>query len=212
MGILRFRIAAKQEIIFSTAYVEFLRSSTTSKNISIPYTNGSGQYLVFGDVLYTYLTPGNDGYIQITSSSNQTLSGSGLLNVEMIHTVSSTQSNQNINFNYDSSPIVIQVSYNSKPIADDIIIDIENRSIYTFLNTDFTDAYEDYDLDSLAAIAIFGDVTGYEFNGSPYIAGQWITMGDVSTGNLQYVSLSQDPYYEKDNIWKAKDVNGNISN
>lgn len=212
MGILRFRVAMKQEISFSTSYVDFLRNSTTTKNISIPYSNGSGQTLVFGDVLYTYLTPGNDGYIEIKSSSNQTLSGTGLMNVDMTHTVSSTQINQSVNFTYDSSPIIIQVSYNSKPVAEDIIKDINNRSIYTFLNTDFTDNYIDYDSDSLAAIAIFGNVDGYLFNGSPYVEGQWIVMSDVSTGNLQYESLSQDPYYEKDNTWKAKDVNGNISN
>jgi len=212
MGILRFRIAAREDLVFSNTFIEFIRGTTTTKILSIPYTNGSGQQVLFGDVLYTHLSPGVDGYIQITAASNQTLSGSGVLDVNLTHTVSATQGDQNINFDFDSSPIIIGVSYNSKPIAEDIIKDIENRSIYTFLNTDFTDAYEDFDLDSLSEVAIFGVVTGYEFNGSPYIEGTWINMSDVSSGNLKYVSVDQDAYYEKDNTWKAKDINGNISN
>lgn len=211
MGILRFRVAEKQEIVFSTAYVEFIRSMTATKLVDIPYSNGTGQTVVSGDILYLYLTPGVDGYIRIVASSNQTLSGSGLLNVSMTHTVSSTQANQNINFSFDSSPITIQASYNSKPIAEDIIKDVDNRTTYIFLNTDFTDAYEDFDSDSLSEVAVFGIVTGYELNGSPYVEGEWIPMTTISAGNFQYVSLSQDAYYEKDNTWKAKDINGNIS-
>lgn len=184
---------------------------TNTKSVAIPYSNGTGQTVLSGDILYLYLTPGFDGYIRIVASSNQTLSGSGFLNVSITHTVSATQANQNINFSFDSSPITIQVSYNSKPIAEDIVRDINNRSFYIFLNTDFTDAYEDFDSDSLSEIAIFGNVTGYELNGSPYIEGEWIPMTTISAGNLQYSALSQDAYYEKDNTWKAKDTNGNIS-
>lgn len=211
MGILRFRISAKQSIEFSKVYTQFIRNSTTTNTISIPYTNASGQSLTFGQILYTYLTPGNNGYIQIKSNSNQILSGSGTLNVEMTHMVSSTQANQTITFNYDSSPISIDVSYNSKPVAQDIIKDLNNRSIYIFLNTDFTNAYSDFDSDSLSEVSITGDITGYELNGSAYVEGQWIPMSTVSSGNLRYVSLSQDTYYEKNNVWKAKDINGNIS-
>lgn len=212
MGILRFRVAAKENIEFGGGFVEFLRGSTSSKIVDIIYGNATGQSVIANQVLYTYLTPSDDGYIEVKASSNQILIGSGVLNLTITHKASATQSDQNIYFNFDSSPISIEISYNSKPVAEDFTVDITNRSVYVFEPTDFTDHYIDFDNDVLSQISISGDITGYEVNSIPYNEGDWISINDINSGLFRYVSLNQDTYYEKDNTWKAKDINGNISN
>jgi hypothetical protein len=212
MGILRFRVAEKELLEFGTAFVEFIRGTTATKPVDVTYSNGTGQNVVVNEIFYTHLTPGTDGYIQVKSLTNQTLTGSGILNLSMTHTVSTTQADQTVSFNYDSSPIDINVNYNSKPVADDIIIDIPNRSDYTFLTTDFTSHYSDFDSDALAAISIYGTVTGYKISGVNYIEGDWILISDIAAGLLTYEALDQNDYYETNNTWKAKDINGNISN
>lgn len=212
MGILRFRVAAREEIEFGTAFVEFIRGTTATKPVDITYSNGTGQTVTANQVLYTYLTPSDDGYIQIKAVSNQTLTGSGILNLSMIHRVSSSQSDQNISFNFSTGEISINVNYNSKPVAGNIIIDIENSETYIFQPVDFTSAYSDADGDALDAVSITGNVDGYQVNGIAYNEGDWISMATITAGLFQYVALTQDAYYEKDNTWNARDINGNISN
>lgn len=212
MGILRFRVGAREKIIFGRAFVEFTRGTISTKNLDVTYSNGTGQQIFVNEVLYTYLSPGVDGYIQIRSLTNQILSGSGILNLSMTHKVSSTQSNQDVTFNYDTSPILVSINYNSKPVAEDITIDIDNRDVYTFLKTDFTTHYTDFDMDTLDSISIYGDVTGFKIDLSDYVAGDWIDIADIEAGLLTYVALDQDPEYETDNTWEAKDSNGNTSN
>lgn len=212
MGILRFRVAKRELLEFGTAFVEFIRGTTATKPVDVTYTNGTGQLVTVNEIFYTHLIPGTDGYIQVKSLTNQNLTGSGILNLSMTHTVSTTQTDQTVSFTYDSSPIDINVSYNSKPVADDIIIDIPNRSDYTFLTTDFTDHYSDFDSDALAAISIYGIVTGYKISGVDYIEGDWILISDIAAGLLTYEALDQNAYYETNNTWEAKDINGNISN
>lgn len=212
MGILRFRNAGKIEILFSKIYLSFVRNVNEVKNVQIPYSNGSGQEVLTNEILYSYLNPTDDGYIEIKSLSNQYLQGSGLLELQITHKPSSIQSDQDINFIYDYSSINIQFSYNSKPISTEISFYIDNRSYYTFIVDDFINNYSDYDLDSIKAISITGNVDGYTFNGSPYIEGQWIALDDVATGNLRYKSLDDDAYYEKINTWQASDIYNNYSN
>lgn len=211
MGILRFRIAEKISIVFGNSFIEFLRSTTSTKPLDVRYSNATGQVVSTNQIIYTYLTPSDNGYVEIKSLTNQVLDGSGILNLSMTHKVSNSQNNQTISFTFDSSIINVQVSYNSRPKSEDIIKDIENREVYTFQISDFVDAYTDFDNDALLKISIFGNVSGYEVNSIPYVEGDWISLNDIDSGLLTYASLDQDAYYEKDNTWKAMDSNGNIS-
>lgn len=211
MGILRFRIAGKVSIVFGKSFIEFIRNQTSTKPLDVTYSNATGQSIVANQILYTYLNPSVDGYIEIKSLTNQVLNGSGVLNLSMTHRVSNTQSQQYLDFYYDSSLINVDVNYNSKPVADDITKDILNRQTYVFKSSDFVNAYNDYDNDALDKVSIYGNVTGYQVNSIQYVAGDWISLSDIDAGLFQYVSLNQDSYYEKDNIWKAMDINGNIS-
>lgn len=211
MGVLKFRVAAKQRILFTPFSIQFVRGFLSEKNLDIQFSGASGQQLIANEILYTHLTPVDDGYIQIRSANNVTISGSGILSLKMIHKPSTTQSNQLVDFYYDNGAISINVSYNSKPIANDIIRDINNRSNYVFSLTDFTSAYTDFDFDTLKEISIFGNVTGFEYNTAPYNEGEWIPVTNINAGLLQYNALSQDAYYETNNTWKAKDNVDNIS-
>lgn len=197
MGILRFRIAEKISIVFGNSFIEFLRSTTSTKPLDVTYSNATGQVVSTNQVIYTYLTPSDNGYVEIKSLTNQVLDGSGILNLSMTHKVSNSQANQTISFTFDSSIINVQASYNSRPKSEDIIKDIENREVYTFQISDFIDAYTDFDNDALLKVAIFGNVSGYEVNSIPYVEGDWISLSDIDSGLLTYVSLDQDAYYEK---------------
>lgn len=211
MGILKLRNAGKQLIKFGNGFAEFIRGVNTIKNIDIVYSNGTGQNIASNYVLYTNLSPGDDGYIQIKSTNNITLIGSGLFNLTITHKPSLTQLDQDINFSFNGSPITITLDYNSKPLGNDIIIDINNRALYIFLISDFINQYSDFDNDALSEVAIFGNVSGYEFQGVIYNEGDWIPRSVIEANDFKYLTLDQNSYYEKDNTYKVKDVNGNIS-
>ena len=212
MGILKFKVAAKKEIVFGDGFIEFLRGFSQTKNTNISFSNASGQTLIANQVLFSQGVSGSDGYIQIKSTDNVTLVGSGLLNITVNHQVSTTQTNQNINFNIDNNPVKILYSYNSKPEANDIVKEILNQATYVFSSDDFELKYIDYDNDALDSVAIFGNVDGYYLAGNPYVAGYWIPINQIANGLFEYRALNQSAYYEKDNTWKAKDINGNESN
>lgn len=211
MGILKFKVARAEEIVFGSPFLEFLRGTTSTENVGLNYSNGTGQTLAINDILYTYLTPSDDGYIQVRSAGNYTMTGSGTINLSVTHKVSATQTDQNINFNILGSPVTLQLVYQSKPVASDVIIDIPNRTEYVFNLSDFQDQYSDFDNDAMSHVAVFGNTTGYFLNNIPYNAGDWISVNDIDNGLFKYVPLDQNAYYEKDNTWKARDVNGNES-
>lgn len=211
MGILRFRNAEKQKIVFGDSNIEFIRSQISSKSLDIVYSNASGQIVNSNEIFYSYLNSSDNGFIEIKSLTNQVLNGSGILNLNMTHRVSSSQINQDILFYFDSSPINLKIYYNSRPKVEDIIKDINNRTTYTFEPSDYQNAYVDFDNDALDKIAIFGNVSEYEVNLNQYIEGDWISINNIDSGLFTYKSLDQDSNYEKDNTWKAMDINGNIS-
>ena len=211
MGILKFKIAAAEEIVFGSPFLEFLRGKTSSNNLDVNYSNGIGQTLANNEILYTNLTPVDDGYIQVKSTSNYTLSNSGIITLEVTHKVSVDQADQNVSFSVLGSNLTLQLVYQSKPVAGDITLDVANRTDYIFQLQDFQDQYSDFDNDAMSHVAIFGDVTGYYLNNIAYNAGDWISISDIDNGLFKYVPLDQNAYYEKDNTWKARDINGNES-
>lgn len=209
MAILRIKVAAKILLTFSQVYLDFVRGTSATKTYIVSFSSGTGQTLTAGQVLYSTGTQGQSGYLAVRSTDNKTLSGSGTLSVTVEHYPTTTEGNKTVTVTYDQAQLIVNLAYNSIPETTDIIIDINNRTTKTFALSDFSGHYIDYDNDQLSEIALFGDVTGYKYDGADYISGQWITEANI--GLLTYVPLDQNAYYEKDIAWKAKDVNGNIS-
>lgn len=212
MGILRIRNSEAKPIIFGRSFIEFIRNQISTKPLDVTYSNATGQSIVANQILYTYLNPSVDGYIEIKSLTNQVLNGSGVLNLSITHKTSNIQSNQNVNFNLYSSNINIDFNYNSIPESSTIYKNIDNRELYIFNAIDFIGSYSDYDNDTLYKMSIYGDVSGYLFNSIQYIEGDWVLLSDVDAGLLGYRSLNQDIAYLKNNTWKSMDSNGLISN
>ena len=209
MAYLTFRYGAVIPLVFTAVNSYFIRNTSNTKDVSIPYTNGNGQVLTAGQVLYTTGTVGTEGYLQVESKINQTLTSSGDLQTVVYHYPISTQANYVLNFNFEGAPISIGMYYNSVPVTGDVIFEKYNRVIHTFAVSDFV--FSDYDGDEVTELAIFGDVTGYEYSGTPYVSGTWISMFDINGGILKYNPADQDTYYEKVNQYKVKDSEGNIS-
>lgn len=211
MGLLKIKVTNKIFITFGWGALTFVRQTNTSKEVNISYSNGTGQQLSSRQTLYSVGTIGTEGYFKVTSTNTVTLNNSGVLSLTVDHYPTSTESNKTISFNYDNSQININLSYNSNPNTEDVIVQTNNKTDYTFLSSDFTTAYSDYDNDDISQIAIFGSVNGIKYNESQYMAGTFINITDIEKGLLKYTPLNQDAYYELDLTWKAKDSQGNIS-
>lgn len=212
MALLKIKIKAKVLITWGNANLTFIRSTNATKDTSITYSNAVGQTFTAGQILYTSGTQGQPGFIRVTSKDNTTLNGSGVFNISVEHYPTSNEGNKTINYNIDEAPTSISLTYNSLPENNDVIVETNNRTDYIFKVTDFSTKYSDFDNDALGAIAVEGDVTGFKLNGSDYIAGTWVTVGNLSDDLFVYHPLDQSAYYEKDVTWKAKDAQGNVSN
>ena len=208
---LKIKILAKIFINFQAINITFLRGEQTNKEISLPYTNGGNLVLSAGQVLYTVGTLNQIGYLEIKVVNNTTLTSSGNLLLSITHYPSVSEANKTINFNIDSSAVNIAFYYNSAPTTNDIIVQTNNRTPYTFTAQDFLSNITDYDNDQIVEVSLIGDLTGYSLDNNSILSGSWITMADIALGKLEYTPLNQDTYYEKDIQYKAKDINGNIS-
>ena len=210
MALIKIRVAAVIAIVFTEVYANFIREKNETKTVSLSYTNGSGQTLVAGQKLYSVGTAGTLGYLSVKVKNNTIINGSGSFDIDITSYANATQPDGAINFNYNGNPIKINIDYNSNPEITDITFDILNRSEKTFSVSDFENAFTDLDGDTISEIMIEGDVTGYKFEGDPYVSGTWIFMSDVN--NLKYIASDANEAYEKNNNWKAKDSAGYVSN
>ena len=208
---LKIKILAKIFINFQAINITFLREQQTNKEISVPYTNGGDFVLSAGQVLYTAGTLNQVGYLEIKVVNNTTLTSSGNLLLSITHYPSASEANKTVTFNIDSSAVNIVFYYNSAPAINDIIVQTNNRTPYTFTTQDFLANVSDYDNDQIAEISLIGDLTGYTLDNTPVVSDSWISMADVALDKLVYTPLNQDAYYEKDIQYKAKDIHGNIS-
>ena len=208
---LKIKVLAKIFINFQAINITFLREQQTSKEVSVPYTNGGNFVLSAGQVLYTVGTLNQAGYLEIKVVNNTTLTSSGNLLLSITHYPSISEANKTITFNIDGSAVNIGFYYNSAPTTNDIIVQTANRTPYTFTTQDFLANISDYDNDQIAEISLIGDLTGYTLDNNAVVSNSWISMADVALGKLVYTPLNQDAYYEKDIQYKAKDINGNIS-
>ena len=208
---LKIKILAKVFISFQAINITFLREQQSSKEISVPYTNGGNFVLSAGQVLYTVGTLNQIGYLEIKVVNNTTLTSSGNLLLSITHYPSISEANKTITFNINNSAVNIVFYYNSAPTINDIIVQTNNRTPYTFTTQDFLANITDYDNDQIAEISLIGDLTGYTLNNTSIVSASWISMTDIALGKLVYTPLNQDTYYEKAIQYKAKDINGNIS-
>ena len=208
---LKIKILAKVFINFQSINITFLREQQSSKEISVPYTNGGNFVLSAGQVLYSVGTLNQVGYLEIKVVNNTTLTSSGNLLLSITHYPSISEANKTITFNIDGSAVNIAFYYNSAPTTNDIIVQTNNRTPYTFTTQDFLSNITDYDNDQIVEVSLIGDLTGYTLNNTVIVSNSWISMTDIALGKLVYTPLNQDTYYEKDIQYKAKDINGNIS-
>lgn len=208
---LKIRVLEKQSIIFNRPSVSFIRGSQVTKEVALNYSNGTGQTLTAGQVLYTSGSSGILGFLEIKALTNYTLTGANVITLSITNYPTSTEANKAISFAIDGTTVNVDFYYNSAPLTNDIIIERANRTDYTFSSLDFVSNYSDYDGDPLAEIQLLGDLTGFTFNNNPIITGTWVSIADIANGSLKYTPLDQDAYYEKTINYKAKDINGNIS-
>ena len=208
---LKIKILAKIFINFQRINSTFLRGEQTTKEINLPYTNGGNFVLSAGQVLYSVGTLNQVGYLEIKVVNNTTLTSSGNLLLSITHYPSVSEANKTINFNIDNSAVNIAFYYNSAPTINDIIVQTDNRTPYTFTTQDFLSNITDYDNDQIVEVSLIGDLTGYTLNNTVIVSNSWISMTDIALGKLVYTPLNQDTYYEKNIQYKAKDINGNIS-
>ena len=208
---LKIKILAKVFINFQAITTTFLREQQSNKEVSVPYTNGGNFVLSAGQVLYSVGTLNQVGYLEIKVVNNTTLTSSGNLLLSITHYPSISEANKTVTFNIDNSAVNIAFYYNSAPTINDIIVQTNNRTPYTFTTQDFLVNITDYDNDQIAEISLIGDLTGYTLDNNAVVSNSWISMTAIALGKLVYTPLNQDTYYEKDIQYKAKDINGNIS-
>lgn len=219
MGDIIVSVAAKIFIQFSPASIVLIRETQNNFSFNISYTQGLGQSLTAGQVLYTVGTAGQPGYLQITAAGNTVISGSGSFAVNISSLPTATVADGSITFQIDQSNVIVNIDYQSKPVVNDINKSIANRAEYIFQASDFDNPeFTDYDGQTEATEIMIGTDTeiglgsiipNYLYNGNPYVAGTWIAYSNV--GNLKYVGADQNNAYNQSNKWRAKDSEGNIS-
>lgn len=207
MKLLRFSYAAKKNIVLDNVSALFIRGVQSSTDKSVSYSNANNQTLTAGQVLYESGISGTENYIKISVKDTVTLASTGTFEITITHFPSGTQDSQSFTYQIDGTNGYVNTSYNSKPVNEDVVIHKLNREPHTFSEADFI--YYDYDGDPMDAVAIYGIVDGFEYDGHPYIEGTWISASDLD--KLRYIPIDQDAEYEKDNTYKVKDIHGNIS-
>lgn len=202
-------VAAKVFILFSPVNISLVREQQNDITATVSYTQGSGQTLTAGQILYTVGTVGQPGFLQITASGNTTIIGSGSFTISISSLPTSNVPDGSVTFQIDQSDVVVNIDYHSKPENADITKNIDNRATYTFSQSDFINAFSDFDGDTLAEVMADSNVTNYEYQGNPYVAGTWIPIANV--GNLTYTGADQNNAYSQITPWFAKDSQGYIS-
>lgn len=180
-------------------------SEAQTKDMIVAYTNGNGAALTAGQVLANYTANGIS--LKVTSSTNQTLVGSGNLRIAIQHISSPTTSNSSHTVTYTTGTITgtVNISYLYRPTTNDIIIeDVDNRGTVYILNSQILARVADLD-GSVTHIAFIGDVTGLYISNTPYVAGTWILISDLADNVLNYRATDTDASYTKQIEYKVKD-------
>jgi len=202
-------VAAKVFIQLSSVNVSLIRGVSNTKTATVNYNNATGQVLSTGQVLYTTGVVGQPGYLSITVQSGTTLTGTGSFVININSIPSNNQLNQTVNYIIDGSTGLVNLTYNSNPVTQDLVIDLPNRGTHNFTTAEFVAKYTDFDGNNMVEMKADGNTINYLFNGSPYISGTWIPINDID--ELTYIGANQNGAYQQINPWVAKDSQGNIS-
>ena len=216
MANININIAAKVFLSFTPVSVELIRNEANSLTKTLTYSNGTGQTLALGEVLYTIGTPGSAGYLKVSSIAANTLNGSGNFTIRIDSFPMFNAIDGDVIFQYDGSDIRLIMDYNSRPVSEDINISLVNRGTHVFTTAEFVNAYTDYDSDSLSEIQVNGTTTGYEYDINntntwvAYASGTWIPVNNVT--RLRFKAADQNTAYISTNPYKVKDNFGLVSN
>lgn len=211
MANLTLQIAGVVLLSFGKASLSFVRGETGTKEVSITYTNGTGQTLTAGQVLYTAGTVATAGYVKIVCKNATTFQNTGTFIIEVTMFPTSTASTNSLTIPILTGTTTINLTYNSRPITTDFSININNRAVYTFTKNDFLSKSSDYDNDGIVEVALFGAVTNIKLNNISYVEGTFIPFASLDSGLLKYTSNDTDTAYQEILTYKVKDNNGNIS-
>ena len=211
---LKIQVGARATITFSSTTVIFLRDINSSKTATVNYINGSNQTIQAGQVLYTEGTENTLNYIKITSTNNATLIGSGSLSITIKTYPNSTQVNKTLNLTLvnNPSPLVINLTYNSKPVAADMVLSTPNRTTRIIRPEDILPNVSDFDGDAITDIMFYGNVSAIRYNGNPYVEGTFIPFIDLSNNLLTVLANDQNEPYDINLQYSVKDAQGNTSN
>lgn len=212
MGQLKIKIKAKIQISFERLNATFLRGEETEKTLIVSYTNGTGQELIQGQVLYLAGTEEQEGFIKIEVLEDTVLMNSGTFEILFKVFPSNTElSPKIISFNIDNNPVLIDIYYTSNPTTSNISVETPNRTIYTITQLDILSGVNSYDNTTITEVSLIGDTTGITYEDSSYTSNTFIPLTALSEGKLKYIPNDTDDYYEYNIQYKVKDINGNIS-
>lgn len=208
---LRFVVKAKLKTNFTDTTISFLRAIQTVKPHQVPYTAGNGFQVVNGNNLLTEGINNQIGYLNISINGDQTITGSGNLNLLVTRYPSSTQAPEVRVLNIDGSSFNLNFLYNSRPVIQDMEIEVDNRTDRVVTLADFTGHWSDFDGDNIGFITIYNSDNNLLFNNVVYVSGTPISATDISLGKLKYTPDDVDNQYNDDYDYTITDTQGNVS-
>lgn len=208
---LRFVVKAKLKTNFTDTTISFLRAVQTVKPHQVPYTAGNGFQVVNGNNLLTEGINNQIGYLNISINGDQTITGSGNLNLLVTRYPSSTQATEVRVLNIDGSSFNLNFLYNSRPVIQDMEIEVDNRTDRVVTLADFTGHWSDFDGDNIGFITIYNSDNNLLFNNVVYVSGTPISATDISLGKLKYTPDDVDNQYNDDYDYTITDTQGNVS-
>ena len=208
---LRFVVKAKEMITFQSGSISFVRGSQETKPLNISYSNGNGYTLADGTTLLTEGTTTIQNFLSIVVDGNQTLTGTGVLNLLITRFPNGTQSADMRTLTIDGSQLIINFNFSSKPVATDMEIEVDNRINKVVTVAHFIPYVTDYDGVDIAYITIYNADNNLKYNGSPYINGTPISANDIANGLLVYHPDNTDLQYNDDYDYTVTDSQGNSS-
>ena len=208
---LRFVVKAKLKTNFTDTTISFLRAIQTVKPHQVPYTAGNGFQVVNGNNLLTEGINNQIGYLNISINGDQTITGSGNLNLLVTRYPSSTQAPEVRVLNIDGSSFNLNFLYNSRPVIQDVEIEVDNRTDRVVTLADFTGHWFDFDGDNIGFITIYNSDNNLLFNNVVYVSGTPISATDISLGKLKYTPDDVDNQYNDDYDYTITDTQGNVS-
>lgn len=117
-----------------------------------------------------------------------------------------------INANYAIYSLTVSVpQVNNPPVAEDIVVELQNREDRVLDINMFLNHFSDIDGDTLAAVIIEGNTNNYTLSGLPIVSGTQIPRALIESNLLIFNAPDTNDYNEDSTIWKAVDSAGSIS-